>query len=77
MDAPAGVPVEDGAYLATFTYRAPADAAGTFSVDVLYDGGTALPQDRTFLFGEYAGLIDVISTHSARITVLPAPGRGR
>jgi hypothetical protein len=77
MDAPTGVPVDDGAYLATFTYRAPADAAGTFSVDVLYDGGTALPQDRTFLFGEYAGLIDVISTHSARITVLPAPGRGR
>lgn len=70
MDAPDGVPAQAGAYLATFTYWVPKDAAGTFTIEVRYDDSSATPQDRTFLFGRYAGLIDLTSITSAQVGVV-------
>jgi hypothetical protein len=81
LDNPEGVPAAAGAYLATFTYRVPENAAGTFTIEVLYsDGGgptaqvgtRAVPQDRTFLFGRYGGLIDVTEAAPVSVTVTPA-----
>jgi hypothetical protein len=70
MDAPQGVAVRAGAYLATFTYRVPIDATGTFTIEVRYDDSTPTTTERTFLFGKYAGLLDVHSTTAAQVTVL-------
>jgi hypothetical protein len=78
LDCPEGVPATAGAYLSTFTYRLPSDAAGTFTVDVLYDGSnraSSAPKERTFLFGRYGGLIDIDSAAPTRITVLGEPRR--
>jgi hypothetical protein len=78
LDDAQGVPAVAGAYLATFTYRVPEDATGTFTIEVRYDatGRTSpKPQERTFLFGPYAGLIDVTSTTPARIEVSGRPNR--
>jgi hypothetical protein len=68
----AGVATRAGGYLATFVYRASADAAGRFTVDLLHDG--ADPAQRTFVFATPAnGKIDVVATTPALIGV----GRGR
>ena len=75
MDAPEGVAVRGGAYLATFTYRVPADASGTFTIEVRYDDTTPTPTERTFLFGKYAGLIDVHATTAAQVTVVQTRNR--
>jgi hypothetical protein len=81
LDDPEGVPAAAGAYLATFTYRVAAEAAGTFTIEVLYDdaggwtpGGAprAVPQERTFLFGRYGGLIDVTEAPPVSVTITPA-----
>jgi hypothetical protein len=72
LDDPEGMPAAAGAYLATFTYRVPADAAGTFTIDILHDDGSRAsspPKQRTFLFGRYGSLIEVSSTTPARVTV--------
>ena len=78
VDDAEGVPAVAGAYLATFTYRVPEDATGTFTIEVRYDASgrtSPLPQERTFLFGPYAGLIDVTSTTPAKIEVSGRPNR--
>jgi hypothetical protein len=64
-----GTPVEAGAYLATFVYRASRDARGDFVAEVRYDGSTLFPEDRTFLFGRHAGPVAVSATTPARITI--------
>lgn len=64
-----GTPVEAGAYLATFVYRVSDDARGDFVAEVRYDDSTLFPEDRTFLFGRYAGPVAVSATTPARITV--------
>ncbi len=55
------------AYLATFTYRASPDAAGTFVVDVLYDEARG---DQTFLVSSFNGRIDVKTTAPAVIAIV-------
>jgi hypothetical protein len=69
MDAPEGRPVPAGAYLATFTYRIPKDAAGTFAIEVLHDPAGESREQRTFLFGESARLIAIGPLTAATITV--------
>jgi hypothetical protein len=75
MDAPEGVPARDGAYLATFTYRVPKDGAGEYTIELRYDGSGAAPQERTFLFGRFAGLIDVTSLVPAQVSVVQTRSR--
>ncbi len=54
-------------YLATFTYRASPDAAGTFVVDILHDDAD---QDQTFLVGsELIDKIEVVRTDPAVVTI--------
>jgi hypothetical protein len=82
LDNPEGVPAAAGAYLATFTYRVPENAAGTFTIEVLYSDGAggptaqvatrAVPQERTFLFGRYGGLIDLTEAAPVSVKVTPA-----
>jgi hypothetical protein len=69
MDAPEGVPVSPGAYLATFTYRVPKEAAGTFEVEVRADDRSFATKDRTFLFGAYARPVGLEGNTPARIAV--------
>jgi hypothetical protein len=69
MDAPEGVPAAAGAYLATFTYRVPRDAAGAVVIEIRYGGATAGSSERTFLFGPYAGLVDVTAADPIRVRV--------
>jgi hypothetical protein len=75
MDAAQGLPAHAGAYLATFTYKVSAAAAGTFVIDVRYDGGSLTPQDRTFLFGRYGAPLEVGTITPAHISVLGERGR--
>jgi hypothetical protein len=64
----AGLATRPGAYLATFTFRASADASGTFVVDLLHDASD--PGQRTFLFPTPVGaMIAVGATTPARVTV--------
>jgi hypothetical protein len=82
LDEPEGIPAAAGAYLATFTYRVAENAAGTFTIEVLHnnDAGDrtpgapprAIPQERTFLFGRYGGLIDLTNAPPVSVTVTPA-----
>jgi cysteine-rich repeat protein len=53
-------------YLATFTYRASADATGTFVVDIAHNEAT---EDQTFLISGYTNKVDVLGTQPAVITV--------
>jgi hypothetical protein len=63
-----GVPAPSGAYLATFTYRASKDAAGTFTIEILADPQNAA--QRTVLFPTPAdGWVNVESTSSALVEV--------
>jgi hypothetical protein len=57
MDTLEGAPAGAGAYLATFTYRVPKDAAGTYVVDVLHGPSDNPTENRTFLFGYSSGPI--------------------
>lgn len=70
MDAPDGVPVADGGYLATFTLRAAQNVAGSIIIDVLRNADGASPEERTFLFGQAARPIAVRAAIPAEITVL-------
>jgi hypothetical protein len=71
LDGP-GIPAEAGAYLATFVYRASADAAGTFDVELLHGEGAALKQARSFLFATpAASRILIGEARAAQIRVLP------
>jgi hypothetical protein len=74
MDAPLGVPARAGSYLATFTYRVPKNAEGAFIFEVRYDGNSVIPQDRTFLFGPHAGLMNVTVPPAARMDVVGRHG---
>jgi hypothetical protein len=65
LDTP-GIHAEPG-YLATFIFRASADASGTFLVDLLHDD--ADPQQRTFLLPTTPGDRIVIRSAAARVTV--------
>jgi hypothetical protein len=66
----AGLATRPGAYLATFTFRASADASGTFVVDLLHDASDS--GQRTFLFPTPVGAkIAVGATTPARVTVQP------
>ncbi len=57
-------------YLATFTYRASADAAGVFVIDVLHDETTG---NQTFLIGsKHTDQIAVRATVPAIVTVTPS-----
>jgi hypothetical protein len=70
LDGP-GAAAPAGSYLATFTYRASRDAAGTFVVDVRY--GDAAGVDRTFLFPTPANAaIAIDAVRPALITISPA-----
>jgi hypothetical protein len=64
-----GFPARAGAYLATFTYRVPANAAGTYAVDVLYGPSESNMENRTYLFGYSSGPIGVTSATPAEIRV--------
>ncbi len=60
------VTTKTNAYLATFTYRASSDAAGTFVVDILRDEAAG---DQTFLISSFADKVEVLSTQPAVIVV--------
>ncbi len=62
------------AYLATFTYRASADAAGAFVVDVLHDEAVG---DQTFLVAPAAGKIAVSGSRPAVVGVGGEPSASR
>jgi hypothetical protein len=73
LDQP-GIATRPGAYLATFTFRASDDAAGTFSVDLLHDDRD--PAQRTFIFPTHPGAkIEVAAAAAAQITIEPARKR--
>jgi hypothetical protein len=76
LDTP-GVSTTPRAYLATFTYRASADAAGTFTVELLHEDTD--PAQRTFLFPTPAnGRIRISGATPAVIDVAaPAVHHGR
>jgi hypothetical protein len=64
------------AYLATFVFRASADAGGTFIVDLLHDDTD--PAQRTFLFPTPAsGKIAIDSVTPAVVTVQQTRSRTR
>jgi hypothetical protein len=72
----AGIPAEPGAYLATFIYRASADAAGTFDIELLHGQGVAVKSARSFLFATPAASDILIGeATAARVRVLPRPRR--
>ncbi len=59
-------------YMATFTYRASTDAAGTFVVDIMHDDAN---WDQTFLVGaELTDKIELRATTPAAIAIAPRPG---
>jgi hypothetical protein len=64
-----GVPTPANGYLATFTYRVPLDAAGTFAIELQYDDHQAVPQGRTFLFASPLRKIGVTQASAARLTI--------
>jgi hypothetical protein len=69
MDTIEGAPARAGSYLATFTYRVPKDAAGTYVVDVQYGSSTSNMENRTYLFGYSSGPVGLTATTPATITV--------
>jgi PKD repeat protein len=72
----AGVETLSDAYLATFVFRASADAGGTFIVDLLHDDTD--PAQRTFLFPTPAsGKIAIDSVTPAVVTVQQTRSRTR
>lgn len=73
MDAPGGAAPSSGGYLATFTYRIPKDAHGTFVVEVRTGDRDPASQDRTFLYGAYARPIGVKLVEPARIEIEDFP----
>ena len=70
MDTIEGTPARAGAYLATFTYRVPENAEGTYVVDVQYDGSGTSLENRTFLFGYSNGPIGITAMTPAVISVV-------
>jgi hypothetical protein len=69
-----GVATARGGYLATFVFRASADAAGQFSVGLLHDSQD--PSQRTFVFPTLAtGKIEVVAAELAIIDVQAAGKR--
>jgi hypothetical protein len=73
LDEP-GIETSPGAYLATFTFKASADAAGTFSVELLHDDRD--PAQRTFIFPTHAGAkIEVEFANAALVTVKASQAR--
>lgn len=70
---PAGTPA--GSYLATFTYRASPDAAGTFLIEFRVSSQRIRPQERTFLFEAQARPVQVSTVLPAAITVDKLPRR--
>ncbi len=68
----AGIATQGG-YLATFTFKASADAVGTFSVNLLYDDTD--PAERTFLFPTPAnGRVEITDVPAVLIEIV-APRR--
>jgi hypothetical protein len=61
--------VRAGSYLATFSYRVPPDARGTYSIELRHGGDALATTERTFLFGRHAELIDVRSITPAQVRV--------
>jgi hypothetical protein len=55
MNTLEGASARAGSYLATFTYRVPKDAAGTYVVEVLHGPSASPTENRTFLFGYSSG----------------------
>ena len=70
-----GVAAEEGAYLATFTFRASADAAGTFVLDVADWPARGNFGQQSFLTSSDFGLIQVESTTPAVIVVTAEAAR--
>ncbi len=65
-----GIAASGGDYLATYYFRASADAAGTFSIALLHDVASA--DHRTFLFPTQAnGQIAIVSSNDVQITIEP------
>ncbi len=62
-----GVDTPRGGHLATLTFQASADAAGSFVVDLLHD--EADRSHRTFLFGPHESKIELSEVTSATVTV--------
>jgi hypothetical protein len=69
MNEPEGIAVRAGSYLATFSYRVPPDARGTYSIELRHGGDALATTERTFLFGRHAELIDVRSITPAQVRV--------
>jgi hypothetical protein len=57
MNTLEGTPARAEAYLATFTYRVPKGASGTYVVEVLHGPSASPTENRTFLFGYSSGPI--------------------
>ena len=76
MDAAEGVPVSAGSYLATFVYRVPHEASGEFVIELRYDDKGSIPTERTFLFGPYAGLLEVATASPVQVDVAGRRSRG-
>jgi hypothetical protein len=75
LDSP-GVATRPGAYLATFTFQASPDAAGTFSVELLHDNRD--PAQRTFIFPTPPGAkIEVESAAAAVVIIREKPALSR
>ena len=73
MDDP-GISAGAG-YLATFTYRASADARGVFVIDLLHDWSD--PAQRTYLFNTTPEAVVDIVARSIRVGVTRHASRGR
>ncbi len=70
-----GVATQARGYLATFTYRVSADAAGTFVVDVKDWVSKQDNLEQTFFIATGNGKIEVASTTPAVIVVTPGPAQ--
>jgi hypothetical protein len=69
MNEAEGVPVLAGAYLATFSYRVPAGAAGSYSIELRHGDDAPAATERTFLFGRHAELIAITSAANAHVAI--------
>jgi subtilisin-like proprotein convertase family protein len=74
LDGP-GVAAGAGAYLATFTFLASPDAAGTFAVQLLHD--EAGREHRTFLFPTPAGAKIAVTGSNSAVIGIGKPGAAR
>jgi hypothetical protein len=68
LEADHGRSVADDAYLATYVFRATADAAGQFVIELRFDSDAG---DQTFLVAPGNGRIDIDGATSAIVTVKP------